>query len=548
MGPGMNSESHLQGKRILIVDDLVEARSALKSMLTMLGADQVDSATDGREAMGFIMEHDYDVIFSDYNLGKGKDGQQILEEARYTNRLKASSSFVMVTGENAVDRVMGALEYDPDAYITKPFTLSILRERLGRLWQIKDILHPVNQAIDLGETDWAIELSQQVLANQPRLLLPISRLIGKLCLRQERFDDALAAYERVLESRPASWARLGQAVCLYHKGEPDRAKELIEATLRDHPMYVQCYDWLARIMMDKGQPEEAQQQLQAAVRISPRAVLRQMELGGLALENDDIDTARIAFEQAVRLGRYSCYKSSDTYLKFVQVAQSSLDGENSKENRLLCSKALRAIDEMRQEYVGQLSVIFQANIAESHTHKLVKDDSKARTSADKAESTLARIKEPTGEQRVIMTETYVDTGQHEKARDMIDVLRTTGLAGDLLARLDALDNQMNDMNMRERSAELNAEGVKHYEAGRLEEAIAAFDQATRYDEAGISVLLNSIQAKVSYIERNELDVPQLKDCYRLLRRIGSIGRLDERYDRYDRLKTTCERLRRSAGL
>ena len=124
---------NLQGQKILIVDDLVEARSALKSMLTVLGADDVYSATDGREAVEYIMEHDFDLVLSDYNLGKGKDGQQILEEARYTNRLRATASFVMITGENAVDRVMGALEYDPDAYVTKPFTLSILRERLYRL-------------------------------------------------------------------------------------------------------------------------------------------------------------------------------------------------------------------------------------------------------------------------------------------------------------------------------------------------------------------------------------------------------------------------------
>ena len=544
----MNSESNLQGKRILIVDDLVEARSALKSMLTMLGSEQVDTATDGREAMSLIMEHDYDLVLSDYNLGKGKDGQQILEEARYTNRLKATASFIMVTGENAVDRVMGALEYDPDAYVTKPFTLSILRERLQRLWQVKDILKAVNQAIDLGDIDFAIDLCKDTLKEHPRLLLPVARLMGKLCMRQQRYDEAQQAYELVLESRPASWARLGQAVCIYYRGENERAKTLIRETLMDHPLYVQCYDWLAKILIAEGQPEEAQKHLESAVKISPRAVLRQMELGRLALDNGDTETAQTAFEQAVRLGRYSCYKSSENYLNFVKVAQGSLNAENSKETRLLCSKALRAIDEMRQEYVGQLSVIFQANIAESRTHKLVANSEKARSSADKAESVLARIKEPADELQVMMTETFVDTGQNEKAKDMIEVLRNNGLAADLLARLNALDRQLENVNLRERSADLNAEGVKHYEAGRLEEAIRAFDQATRYDEAGVSVLLNSIQAKVSYIERNELDVEQLKDCYRLLRRIGSVGRLDERYDRFERLKSTCERLRRSAGL
>ena len=40
----------------------------------------------------------------------------------------------MVTGENAMDMVMGALEYEPDNYITKPYTLSMLRDRMQRIF------------------------------------------------------------------------------------------------------------------------------------------------------------------------------------------------------------------------------------------------------------------------------------------------------------------------------------------------------------------------------------------------------------------------------
>ena len=545
----MNSAAiNLQGKRILIVDDLVEARSALKSMLTVLGAETVDSATDGREAMDYLMERDYDMVLSDYNLGKGKDGQQILEEARYTNRLKAISTFVMITGENAVDRVMGALEYDPDGYITKPFTLSILRERLYRLGVAKAIMEPVNKAVDMGDVDWAIELAGQTLDSHPRLLLPISRLLGKLCLRQERYEDALAAYTQVLESRPASWARLGQAVCFHFLGETEQATKLIRETLLDHPLYVQCHDWLAKIMMEQGQYEDAQKELEAAVRISPRAVLRQLELGRLALSNGDYPVAQNAFEQAMRLGRFSCYRSSDTYKQFVEAAQHNLDASQTKENRILCSKAVRALEEMRQEFSGQLSVVFDSNIAESRTYKLVANDEGARSSADKAEGVLARIREPTGEQQLLMTEVYLDTGQQEKAQNMVKTLRDKGLEDDLMNRLSAIENQLSNINMREMAAELNEKGVGLYEKGLLIDAIEAFDQATRYEDAGVSVLLNAVQAKVSYIEKEELNVSQLKDCYRLLRRIGSVGRLDERYDRYQRLKTSCERLRRSAGL
>jgi len=539
---------NLQGQKVLIVDDLVEARSALKSMLTVLGADRVYSATNGREAVDLIMEHDFDLVLSDYNLGKGKDGQQVLEEARYTNRLRATATFVMITGENAVDRVMGALEYDPDAYITKPFTLSILRERLYRLSLVKHILKPVNQAIDDGDIDGAISQCDAVMVEHPRLLLPVSRLLGKLCLRQERYEDALEAYTRVLESRPASWARLGQAVCFHFLGDTEQAISLIRGTLMDHPLYVQCHDWLAQILVGQGKSEEAQQELEAAVRISPRAVLRQLELGQLALANESYEVAQDAFEQAMRLARYSCYKNSTTYQQFVEAAQHNLDEEQTKENRLLCNKALRALDEMKQEFSGNMGVVFDATVAETRTYQAVKDDEKARSSAEKAEGVLARIKEPTGEQQLTMTEVYIDTGQSEKAQNMVETMKNRGVANDLLKRLSAIENRLSNINAREIAAELNEKGVELYEKGKLRESIEAFDQATRYEEAGISVLLNAIQAKVSYIEKEELDVPQLKDCYRLLRRVGNVGRLDERFDRYQRLKENCERLRRSAGL
>ena len=89
----------LAGKRVLAVDDLVESRSAMKKMLVILGAGDVDVAKDGDEATNYILNNDYDIVISDYNLGKGRDGQQILEEARFTHRLKAAATFVMLTGQ-----------------------------------------------------------------------------------------------------------------------------------------------------------------------------------------------------------------------------------------------------------------------------------------------------------------------------------------------------------------------------------------------------------------------------------------------------------------
>ena len=544
----INLEQTLSDKRILIVDDLVEARSSLKKMITMLGATNIDTATDGREAMQLILERDYDMVLSDYNLGKGKDGQQVLEEARYTDRLRAASLFILVTGENAVDMVMGALEYEPDNYITKPFTLNMLRERLIRIITIKEKLAAVDQAIDAGDTDNAIALAEELLAHNKKLMLPVTRVLGKLYIRQQRYNDAVRIYSALLNIRSVSWARLGQAICMHFLGDSRSALALLQQTLIAHPLYVQCYDWCAVILNSLGRTAEAQKQLEKAVEISPKAVLRQMELGRIAYANGDYPVAEAAFEAAIKLGRNSCYKTSENYLQFTQAVRHIVRPGTSREHRNLADKAFKAIEELRQDYAGQDNIMFETSIVEGKTYMALDEEDKARGSAMRAEEVLQRMKEPTASQQLLMTEAYIDTGQHVKAKKMMRVLRGKGLAGETQARLEQLENNLNQVVIREHAAALNARGVGSYEQGDYAAAVAAFDEAASYEEAGVSVLLNAIQAKLSLLENTRVDSNQLRDCYHYFQRIGKIGDNDERYERYERLKSTFMRLKRAAGL
>ncbi|WP_430460735.1 tetratricopeptide repeat protein [Thalassolituus sp. LLYu03] len=545
----INLEQALRDKRILVVDDLVEARSSIKKILVLLGAVQIDTATDGREAMQFLMERDYDIVFSDYNLGKGKDGQQILEEARYSDRLKATSLFILVTGENAVDMVMGALEYEPDNYITKPFTPNMLRERLNRIMAVKQEMTEIDLAIDLGDIDRAIALAEALLAkHNKRLIMPLTRLLGKLYIRQRKYDAALAIYSSLLNHRSVSWARLGQAICIHFLGDSRSALALLQQTLQAHPMYVQCYDWCAIILRSLGQHKEAQAQLEKAVSISPKAVLRQMELGRIAYENGDMPVAEEAFEQAMKLGRNSCYKTSANYLQFAQCARLLLKPGDSREQKLRADKAFKAIEELRQDYAGQDTVMFETSIVEGKTYVALNDSDNARASAKRAEELLKKMKNPAEQYQLQMAEAYIDTDQHVKAKQLIRHLRDRGMSDESLTRLQVMEDNLNKIAIREYTTEMNAKGVSYYEKGEYPQAVAAFDEAASYDEAGVSVLLNAIQAKISLIESTQVDVAQLKDCFRYFQRIGFIGTNDDRSERYERLKGSYSRLKRAAGL
>ena len=543
----INLEKALAGRRILIVDDLVEARSSLKKMATILGAGNIDIATDGIEAMHLIHENDYDIVLSDYNLGRTKDGQQILEEARFTDRLRATSLFIVVTGENAIDMVMGALEYDPDGYITKPYTLNMLKERLIRIITVKEELRLVNEAIDLQKYDLAIKRCLEVLHNSPRLRLPASRILGQLLLRQKQFEPALKVYSQLLDERSVSWAKLGQAICIFKLGDSDSALALLRRTLVIHPLYVQCYDWIAKILLTLEKPLEAQEALEKAIAISPKAVLRQMELGRIAFENGDMATAEPAFKYAVRLGRYSCHKSAKNYLQFARSAQVLLNNPKERQTQNKASEAFRALEELKQDFSEDHDSLFEATIVESKTHLNMESKEDAKRSANEAEELLGKLECPKMDYKLQMTETFIETDQSVKAQLMIDELKELELSDKQKEMLNRLDHDLNGEALKRHTTSLNDEGVAHYERGELEEAIIAFDQATRYEQAGISVLLNSIQAKISLMERDSPDKKILKDCRSLLIRIGTIAKDDDRFTRYARLRKTFDRLCRASA-
>ncbi len=87
-------------KRFLVVDDFSDFRTSMKSMLRDIGAKDVDTADRGEDALALCRHKRYDIILHDYNLGAGKNGQQVLEE------LKGSSADVEASALISTDGLM----------------------------------------------------------------------------------------------------------------------------------------------------------------------------------------------------------------------------------------------------------------------------------------------------------------------------------------------------------------------------------------------------------------------------------------------------------
>ena len=250
--------SYYAKKQVLVIEDQAEMRGQLKSMLERLGVEKIDTVNNGEEAIEALRTKSYDIVFSDYELGRGKDGQQVLEEARHAKLISEVASFILVTAAQTVEMVMGALEYHPDGYITKPVTYDDLKARIERVLKTKLIFEPINSAIDVGNPQLALEECRTLIKERPKIALPILRIKARVLMELKKYGDAEGAYNEALSIREVAWAKLGIAKVRYHQGRLEEGIDLLKTLANTKEKYVESQDWLAKIYEAQGDTEKAQ--------------------------------------------------------------------------------------------------------------------------------------------------------------------------------------------------------------------------------------------------------------------------------------------------
>jgi DNA-binding response OmpR family regulator len=317
----------------LIIDDFEQMRVSIKGMLTAYGARDITTCPSGEKALKLLAHNSYDVVLCDYNLGEGKDGQQVLEEAKHLGYLGHAATFIMVTAENNMPMVMSALEHQPDDYMVKPINRDVLHHRLTAALSRKRKLKEIDEALIQNEKLSAIDLCRKNSDNDPKQRLYLAKLQAELCLEIKYLDEAEKIYREILEIRNFPWARFGLCKIDFLKGNHERAERGFRELIKQNHRYIEVYDWLVRLLLERGGDEEGQQLLQEAVKLSPKAVARQRRLGIIAEKNGDIERAERALQAAIRWGKNSCFATAQEYRCLANIYQNS--GRSAKIARLL---------------------------------------------------------------------------------------------------------------------------------------------------------------------------------------------------------------------
>jgi tetratricopeptide (TPR) repeat protein len=515
-------------KNYLIVDDFVGIRQLLRESLRNLGARNIDQASSGGEAMNLLGRIRYDVVLCDYNLGEGKNGQQVLEEARQRNLLNPSSVWLMVSAEKSTESVMGAAEHQPDAYLIKPITEGVLLTRLNRVWHKKQVFRPIDQAY--GEKDYlrAARLCDDEIARANVHRIELLRMKARLMEKSGQPGKAREAYEEVLAEREYQWARSGLAKIRMANGELEQARQLFQGVIAENRYYIDAYDQLALAYQQMGQLEEACSVLERATRLSPNSVPRQRHFGQVCLKLGNVGMAEKAFRKCIAIGEYSYVKTADAYLGLARVCGMKNEPK----------EALLMLGLVQREFPTD-DVRLRAKITEGMVFHESGDYRRARKAGDELEEMLqVSPQRPDTATCLDMATLLFAVGVKEAPVELLCyVIRNNH---DSLLLQDEVQQIFEKARMGEEGVELIRaskkeatdlmnQGVLLWKTGKLDEAIAWMRHARTALPNNLRILFNAAQILISSMQQHGYKIMLADEAIEVLMHVDRIHPGQQRF-------------------
>lgn len=497
---------NFNSKKILVIEDQAIIRETIKHILYSLGARHIAEAGTGINGIVEMRRAQFDIVLCDYNLGDGKNGQQILEEAKHFKLLPFNAVFIMITIQQSKDMVLSALDCKPDDYLIKPFNRIQLSLRIERCIARKEYLASVEREIDSGNIYQAIQNCEKLLEQgNKNTHLHVLKIRAELAIVIGDLNAAQKIYLEILKERDIPWARLGLIVILFLEGSYQQATESLNLFIEEYPMMLEAYDWLAKAYEALGSDREALDALNMAITLSPQAILRQQRLALLADKTENIESAKKAYKAAINLGKYSVHGSSSdfsglakTYLKSnaaddatkvlkdmnklflndpdsrVRAAILEIDIQKAKNNGVVTQKPYEKAFKLYEQFGVQIARELRLEMAK------LAHQSGATGIAD--EILLALIKTNIDDKNFIL-----------EINKLCDTFIETNYAGNLISQV------------KQELIDINNVGVNLFKEGRIKDALAVFDNAIEKMPTNQTITMNRLKVILHDIKTSKPD-------------------------------------------
>ena len=519
--------------KILVIDDFAGFRQTIKTMLGGLGAQHIDQASNGHDAIKRCSELQYDIIFCDYNLGEGQDGQQILEELHHRKILRRGALFLMVTAETTRAQVMGAIEYRPDAYLTKPFTGEQLGQRLKRLQLKNEIMRPIYDALNAGNSTKAIELCDQITEQVPKVKYSCLRIKAEVLEQQQRLDEALALYQQVTAEQPVLWAMIGIGRIYFQQGQVKQALQQFESMRENFAEQVSVLDWIAKCQQALGDLDQAEKTLQQAIQISPKSVTRQASLGQVASELEHTEIAQKAFSKTIYEGNYSCKLKPEYYREYYDNTRQLAQGKSGRDLSRLVAETETMEKRMARKYQSDPTAL-AANL--SAAARLYADLGKTEKSGQMLKKLGDTLQKP--ECRIGGDELkYIESSLQALPAEADYVKKSLSQISSSVQQLKQKIEQQpktDPLSPAEEAKQLNARGLQFARNKQPFDALDMFRQAINKAEEKTNYCLNAAQIILEHRDlKDNIELIREADAY--LTQTIQLSADDVRWKRYQKL-------------
>ncbi len=522
-------------RQILIVDDFSDMRLAVRRMLRDLGEEHADFASNGKGAIEKIRQNAYDIVLCDYNLGDGKDGHQILEEAHHMGLIKPSCIFIMITAETARYRVLGAIECQPDDYIAKPFTKELLQLRIAKAIRKKEELMEIYEAMFDKRYPDAIRIAEEKLVSKSRYTLDVAKLLGSFYLKTERYEKALEFFQKIMAQKYMPWAKFGLGQAYYHLKAYGKAVVVFDELISENPYYMDAYDWSAKCHLALEEKMLAQEKLLKASKISPKTISRQCILGELAKENGELDIAASAYRSAIQYGAHSCFKSAKEYLGMNDVLLERGD----------MLKALSNLQEARAQLKERAVDLLQVVTATADLHIAKGGKAEANRFLAQAEKIYQEnqgtipddVSLKLAETALTLDEVRLGTAivgtLAENNHDDEALLERLRAVGEKTGHSETLSEIINKSTEELRA--LNKEGIRLAESGQLEASLELLERASEKAPNSKAFNLNAALAAIMLMKKDGVNAQLMQKARHYLDRVERAGKADQRHAELTRM-------------
>ena len=495
---------------ILIVDDFNNFRLTLNKIVYELGFRNIDSVGSAEEAITLCRKSHYHLILCDYNLGMGKNGQQLLEELRLEGILKSNDIFILLSAETSRNVVMSAYDCEPDAYLTKPVTIKIVRQRLQRLIDKRKAFIDINISLDKAQYSRAIQLLLELMEDNSRYNIDCQKMLAEIYLSQKEYDKAESVYRSILEIRSLAWAQVGLAEVKLARGDVEKSIEWLKDIIKENPSFMKAYDVMSLALEKLNKKEALQKNLEEAVNISPLSLSRQVYLAETAMHNGDAVIATQAYRKVIKNGGNTHHVNLDNQLKFAQSIH-RLSFYNEEEAKSLSKEAGRYLDSCNEEIEGNIRLKSQLLICQMHAIQGEKE--KACQLLDEV---LVNFEFDELEDIDIQVEVVKSLESCQKFQDaktylnkLVEIHRENEPK---LEKIDPLLMEPVSVNGKKQLARINKKGIESYKDSHFDKSIDSFFKAEKKYPRYIGIKLNLVQAMIAKLREDPKNEQLRNQC------------------------------------